>query len=139
MERFRRLLPDPAAGLDAAHVASAAFGGDGAAAAMPRPFVALNMIATADGRATIAGRTAPIANRADYELFHALRERAGAVLVGAGTVRAEGYGPYVREADIATALAACVPSTASHRWSARAALTSTGRSCRAASSTNCTS
>jgi riboflavin biosynthesis pyrimidine reductase len=93
MERFRRLLPDPAEGLDAAQVASAAFTGDAAAAAMPRPFVALNMIATADGRATIAGRTAPIANRADYELFHALRDRAGAVLVGAGTVRAEGYGP----------------------------------------------
>jgi riboflavin biosynthesis pyrimidine reductase len=51
------------------------------------------MISTADGRATIAGRTAPIANRADYELFHALRERADAVMVGAGTVRVEGYGP----------------------------------------------
>jgi riboflavin biosynthesis pyrimidine reductase len=102
MERFRRLLPDPAAGLDAAQVAAAAFGGDGAAAAMPRPFVALNMIATADGRATIAGRTAPIANRADYELFHALRERAGAVLVGAGTVRAEGYGPMDQVAVVAS-------------------------------------
>jgi riboflavin biosynthesis pyrimidine reductase len=102
MERFRRLLPDPAAGLDAAQVASAAFGGDGAAVGTPRPFVALNMIATADGRATIAGRTAPIANRADYELFHALRERAGAVLVGAGTVRAEGYGPMDQVAVVAS-------------------------------------
>ena len=53
----------------------------------------VNMIATADGRATIAGRTAPIANRADYELFHALRERVDAVMVGAETVRVEGYGP----------------------------------------------
>ena len=51
------------------------------------------MIATADGRATIAGRTAPIANRADYELFHALRDRVDAVMVGAETVRVEGYGP----------------------------------------------
>ena len=51
------------------------------------------MVATADGRATIAGRTAPIANRADYELFHALRDRVDAVMVGAETVRVEGYGP----------------------------------------------
>jgi riboflavin biosynthesis pyrimidine reductase len=52
----------------------------------------VNMIATADGRATIAGRTGPIANRADYELFHALRTRVDAVMVGAETVRVEGYG-----------------------------------------------
>jgi len=51
------------------------------------------MIATADGRATIAGRTATIANRADYELFHALRARVDAVMVGAETIRVEGYGP----------------------------------------------
>jgi riboflavin biosynthesis pyrimidine reductase len=51
------------------------------------------MIATADGRATIAGRTGPIANRADYELFHALRTRVDAVMVGAETVRVESYGP----------------------------------------------
>ena len=52
-----------------------------------------NIIATADGRATIAGRTGPIANRADYELFHALRTRVDAVIVGAETVRVESYGP----------------------------------------------
>jgi riboflavin biosynthesis pyrimidine reductase len=90
METFRRLLPAPAAeGLTADDLAaevSAAPRGD-------RPFVFLNMIATADGRATIEGRTAPIANRADYELFHALRARADAVMVGAETIRVEGYGP----------------------------------------------
>jgi riboflavin biosynthesis pyrimidine reductase len=60
------------------------------------------MIATADGRATIAGRTGPIANRADYELFHALRTRVDAVLVGAETVRVEGYGPMEAKAVVAT-------------------------------------
>jgi riboflavin biosynthesis pyrimidine reductase len=89
MERFRRLLPDAAAHLTAedlaAHVPGAPRDG--------RPFVLLNMIATADGRATIEGRTAPIANRADYELFHALRARTDAVMVGAETIRVEGYGP----------------------------------------------
>jgi 5-amino-6-(5-phosphoribosylamino)uracil reductase len=89
MEAFRRLLPgEPAEGLTAADLASEVPG----AASADRPFVLLNMIATADGRATIAGRTATIANRADYELFHALRARVDAVMVGAETVRVEGYG-----------------------------------------------
>src|SRR5690349_15001765 len=60
------------------------------------------MIATADGRATIAGRTAPIANRADYELFHALRARVDAVMVGAETVRVEGYGAMEQLAVVVT-------------------------------------
>jgi riboflavin biosynthesis pyrimidine reductase len=51
------------------------------------------MIASLDGRAALEGRTGPLANRADYEMFHALRGAADAVLVGAGTVRAESYGP----------------------------------------------
>jgi riboflavin biosynthesis pyrimidine reductase len=90
MEGFQRLLPGPLVeGLTAVDLAAAV-----AAEPPPeRPFVLLNMIATADGRATIAGRTAPLANRADYELFHALRARADAVMVGAETVRVEGYGP----------------------------------------------
>jgi riboflavin biosynthesis pyrimidine reductase len=88
MERFARLFPDPASGLTATDLA----------AAVPReppadrPFMLANMIATADGRATIAGRTATIANRADYELFHALRARVDAIMVGAETVRVESYG-----------------------------------------------
>jgi riboflavin biosynthesis pyrimidine reductase len=89
MERFTRLLPDVAGDLTAADVAAAVPG----PAPEDRPFLLLNMIATADGRATIAGRTGPIANRADYELFHALRTRVDAVMVGAETVRVEGYGP----------------------------------------------
>jgi riboflavin biosynthesis pyrimidine reductase len=87
-ERFRALLPEPADGLEAADLAAAIPGpppGD-------RPFLAVNFIATADGRATIRGHTGPIANRADHELFHALRTRVDAVMVGAQTVRVEGYG-----------------------------------------------
>jgi riboflavin biosynthesis pyrimidine reductase len=98
-EAFRRLLPDAADGLTASDVASAIEPTD-----IPgdRPWLALNMIATADGRATIAGRTGPIANRADYELFHALRARVDAVMVGAETVRVEGYGPMDQLAVVAT-------------------------------------
>jgi riboflavin biosynthesis pyrimidine reductase len=98
VERFRRLLPDAAADLTADDVAAAVPG----AAPADRPFVFVNMIATADGRATIAGRTGPIANRADNELFHALRGRVDAVMVGAETVRVEGYGPMEATAVVAS-------------------------------------
>ncbi len=62
-----------------------------------RPLLLLNMVCTADGRATLGGRSGPIGNRADRELFHALRTAVDAVLVGAGTVRAERYGGLVRD------------------------------------------
>lgn len=57
-----------------------------------RPRVLLNMIATVDGRATLAGRSGSLGASADHELFHGLRSCVDAVLVGAGTVRAERYG-----------------------------------------------
>jgi riboflavin biosynthesis pyrimidine reductase len=98
MERFRRLLPDAAADLTARDLATAVPG----PAPPDRPFLLANFIATADGRATIAGRTGPIANRADYELFHALRGRVDAVMVGAETVRVESYGPMEATAVLVT-------------------------------------
>jgi riboflavin-specific deaminase-like protein len=57
-----------------------------------RPYLILNMASTLDGRASIGGRSGPIGNRADRELFHALRASVDAVMVGAGTVRVERYG-----------------------------------------------
>jgi riboflavin biosynthesis pyrimidine reductase len=99
MESFRRLLPDSSPPtLDARAVAEAVSVPGDADAPRDRPFLLVNMIATADGRATVAGRTGPIANRADHELFHALRERVDAVMVGAETVRVEGYGPMAQTA-----------------------------------------
>ena len=55
------------------------------------------MVTTADGRVTIGGRSGPIGNEADQDLFHALRTRVDAVMVGAGTLRAEKYGRLVRK------------------------------------------
>lgn len=63
-----------------------------------RPHVALNMVHTTDGRATVAGRTAPISSVADRQLFHALRTRVDAIMVGGGTLRVERYGRLVRDA-----------------------------------------
>jgi riboflavin biosynthesis pyrimidine reductase len=61
------------------------------------PHVMLNMVATADGRATLGGRSGPISDRSDRALFHGLRTAVDAVLVGAGTVRTEGYGRIITD------------------------------------------
>jgi riboflavin biosynthesis pyrimidine reductase len=89
--RFRRLLPEGGGTATAADLAAEL--DLRAAAPADRPYVLVNMIASLDGRITVDGRAGPLANRADYELFHALRGVGDAVLVGAGTVRAESYGP----------------------------------------------
>lgn len=58
-----------------------------------RPFVRANFIATVDGRVTGRdGTSSSINNTADKQVFDVLRSLADVVLVGAGTVRAEGYG-----------------------------------------------
>ncbi|GAA2731743.1 pyrimidine reductase family protein [Actinocorallia aurantiaca] len=57
------------------------------------PWLRANMIASADGAASRDGLSGGLGNEADRVLFHRLRELADVVLVGAGTVRAEGYGP----------------------------------------------
>ncbi|HVF77815.1 MAG TPA: dihydrofolate reductase family protein [Solirubrobacteraceae bacterium] len=63
-----------------------------------RPHVAVNMVHTTDGRASVDGRTAPISTVADRQLFHALRTRVDAIMIGAGTLRVERYGRLVRDA-----------------------------------------
>lgn len=57
-----------------------------------RPYVAINMVQSVDGRATLDGRAGPLGDEVDQALLETLRARSDAVLVGAGTVRTEGYG-----------------------------------------------
>ena len=61
-----------------------------------RPFVFVNMISTVDGRAALDGRSATLGGDADLQLLLDLRTRADAVLIGTGTLRAEGYDRLVR-------------------------------------------
>jgi riboflavin biosynthesis pyrimidine reductase len=56
-----------------------------------RPFVAMNFAATVDGRATIGGVSGPIGSDADTAMLVGLRARFDAVMIGAGTMRAERY------------------------------------------------
>ncbi len=62
-----------------------------------RPRVAMNFAATVDGRATIAGVSGPIGSDADTALLARLRTRFDAVMIGAGTMRAERYGRLVKQ------------------------------------------
>jgi riboflavin biosynthesis pyrimidine reductase len=54
--------------------------------------VRANMVASVDGRATVNGRVGHLTGPADQLLLVALRAWCDVLLVGAGTVRAEGYG-----------------------------------------------
>ena len=59
----------------------------------PPPGVRANMIFSADGAAAFTGRAGPLSCPADQRLLRILRGFADVVLVGAGTARAENYGP----------------------------------------------
>jgi 2,5-diamino-6-(ribosylamino)-4(3H)-pyrimidinone 5'-phosphate reductase len=54
-----------------------------------RPYLAINMVATVDGRASIDGSAVGIGSTADKRLMRELRAEADVVLHGAGTVRAD--------------------------------------------------
>jgi riboflavin-specific deaminase-like protein len=58
-----------------------------------RAFVAIDMVASIDGAAAVNGQTAQLGGEADQLIFRRLRAAADAILVGAGTVRDEDYGP----------------------------------------------
>ena len=56
------------------------------------PWVEICMITTPDGATSHDGRSAPLGGPADQAMLRAWRSACGVVMVGAGTVRAEGYG-----------------------------------------------
>jgi len=56
-----------------------------------RPWVQVNFVSSADGAATVAGRSAGLSHPADKKIFALGRDLADVVLVGAGTALVEGY------------------------------------------------
>ncbi|GAA2983616.1 riboflavin biosynthesis pyrimidine reductase [Microbacterium terrae] len=56
------------------------------------PRIRMNFVASVDGAATVAGRSAGLGGDTDRVIMQVLRAMSDVVLVGAGTVRAEGYG-----------------------------------------------
>jgi riboflavin-specific deaminase-like protein len=85
----RQVLPSPVDDVDpfAAHATAER------PAPAGRPWVALNMVASLDGATAVAGRSGELGGAADRRVFSALRAAVDVILVAAGTVRAEGYGP----------------------------------------------
>jgi riboflavin biosynthesis pyrimidine reductase len=51
------------------------------------------MVSSLDGSTVVHGRSAALSSENDAAVLHTLRDVADVLLVGAGTVRAEGYGP----------------------------------------------
>jgi riboflavin-specific deaminase-like protein len=92
--KVRRLLPEPAE-LTIDEATTGMRLGD--LAPPDRPYLVLNMVSTLDGRVTIDGRSGPIGDETDKELFFALRCQADAVMVGGGTIRTERYGRLLRK------------------------------------------
>ncbi|MDE3086607.1 MAG: pyrimidine reductase family protein [Acidobacteriota bacterium] len=85
---MRRLLP-----VAAGEVALAEAYAVPDTAGRSRPFVRCNMISTLDGAIAVQGRSGMLGGPADRRVFQVLRAQADVVVVGAGTARAEGYGP----------------------------------------------
>jgi riboflavin biosynthesis pyrimidine reductase len=56
------------------------------------PWLRANFVSSIDGAATHNGLSAGLGSAADQRVFHLLRRLADVIVVGAGTVRAEGYG-----------------------------------------------
>lgn len=81
--RIDRLWPDAAEQLS----------DDDLIASIDHAGVRFNFISSIDGAATRDGLSGGLGGPADQRLFELLRRVADVVVVGAGTVRAEGYGP----------------------------------------------
>jgi riboflavin-specific deaminase-like protein len=58
-----------------------------------RPWVLINMVASVDGATAVEGRSSGLGDDDDLAMFKALRAVPDVILVGAGTARAEDYGP----------------------------------------------
>ncbi|HEY5837087.1 dihydrofolate reductase family protein [Streptomyces sp.] len=70
------------------------------------PYLRANMVASLDGAALADGTSAPLSSDADMRVFGVLRALADVILVGAETVRREGYRPARARADFAARRAA---------------------------------
>ena len=85
---LRRLFPDPTGPVDVV----GAYRAD-RPARPNRPWITLTMVSSLDGSAAVGNTSGGLGNPTDREVLVTLRSMADVILVGAGTARAEGYGP----------------------------------------------
>jgi riboflavin biosynthesis pyrimidine reductase len=88
---YRQLLPEPGDTDAFTVVADLRTRLDGESSAS-RPYTVVNFVASADGHATVEGRSGKLGDDGDKELFRALRGVCDAVLAGTRTLRIERYG-----------------------------------------------
>jgi len=93
---MRQVHPGGSALTDAALAGLYAYPDPGAP---PGRWVRANMVASLDGAATLDGRTRGLSSEADEQVFALLRALSEVILVGAGTARAEHYGPVRPESE----------------------------------------
>jgi riboflavin biosynthesis pyrimidine reductase len=87
---LRRLFPHPSAEVDHAVDPLEAYALD-----RGRPWLRMNFVASLDGAVEVDGYSRGLSSPADQALLHALRVLTDAVMVGAGTLRHEGYGAMI--------------------------------------------
>ncbi|HEX6392873.1 MAG TPA: pyrimidine reductase family protein [Acidimicrobiales bacterium] len=92
---MRALLPIAAANVDITDAYAV-----GRSQVPGRAFVRCNMISSLDGAISLNGRSGTLGGPADRMVFQVLRSLADVILVGAGTMRTEGYGPAVLNEDL---------------------------------------
>jgi riboflavin biosynthesis pyrimidine reductase len=85
---MRRLLPEPADDITVADAYASPLG-----RRPDRPWVGLCMVASIDGSTVVGGNSAELSSPTDTAVLWQLRAIADVIVVGAGTVRDEGYGP----------------------------------------------
>ena len=93
---MRQVYPGGSALADAAVAALYAYPDPDAP---PRCWVRANMVASLDGAAAVEGRARGLSSEADEQVFAMLRALTDVILVGAGTARAEHYGPVRPESE----------------------------------------
>ena len=84
---MRRLLPEPAGEIDDAELERLYDYPESLAA----PWIQVNFVTSTDGASTVDDRSDGLSSPADKKIFAMARDLADVVLVGAGTVRIEGY------------------------------------------------
>lgn len=85
---MRRLLPHPSDHVDVREAYTAA-----RPRPAGRPWISLCMVSSLDGSTVVEQRSELLSSAADTEVLLTLRSFAQVILVGAATVRIEGYGP----------------------------------------------
>ena len=107
--KILRLYPPPAREVSAVYedlVLPPSWHGD-----RERPHVAINMVSSVDGKVAIGRKTAGLGSKTDRQTMRMLRSRVDAVMIGAGTLRAEKLSLGLDHADRTSPLAIIVTET----------------------------